>query len=278
MSIVIFRMIACAPIFIFLLLRFLVSSVYGVFIISVILYVFSYELFGVEPFTFIQLIDWFSIQSEGTKSAIISSTITIIGFLIAYATASYNLKAQALSQLRLQAASEINAYLELSSKLIVDCKIYADSILNAVEKIKSGSDERDVDFLINYHREQTLLFLQNKQKLISLSIDAYRLQGRYSDLLSLNIGLNEKMNKVTELLSLVVNKIYFMNPVYPDGAKVSKELFMAYVDVSACELFSNTVSQNIGEINSIANHIRWRLQFNVVSLNFSSLVSYIRVR
>ncbi|WP_435794386.1 hypothetical protein [Neptuniibacter pectenicola] len=54
------------------------------------LYYYGYSLFGVEAYTFPQLIDWFAAQSEATKTALVGSIVTVIGFLIAFATATYN--------------------------------------------------------------------------------------------------------------------------------------------------------------------------------------------
>jgi type IV secretory pathway TraG/TraD family ATPase VirD4 len=92
------------------LYRFLFGNIYGIFVTSLVLYKYSQSLFGITPLGFGGLINWVVIQSESTKAALLGAIITIVGFLIAYATATANWKSQLLANLKVQAAGELEVF------------------------------------------------------------------------------------------------------------------------------------------------------------------------
>ena len=129
---------ACATIsFIY---RFLFGNIYGILITCLVVYNYSEFLFGTTPLSFDGLIHWAVTQSESTKVALLTATITVVGFLIAYATATSNWRSQLLANLKVQAAGEIEVFFVECSKLATDCKIYATAIVDG--KVKSSSSRR----------------------------------------------------------------------------------------------------------------------------------------
>ena len=84
--------------------RFLFGNIYGILITCLVVYNYSKSLFGTTPLSFDGLIQWVVTQSESTKVALLSAIITVVGFLIAYATATSNWRSQLLANLKVQAA------------------------------------------------------------------------------------------------------------------------------------------------------------------------------
>ncbi|WP_421326435.1 hypothetical protein [Aeromonas veronii] len=123
-----------AFLFLFLSFRFFLGKLYGVFILCIFIYLLCDDLFGFKPFTPIQLLEWFNIQSEGTKNSIVGALITVIGFMVAYASTSQNWKNQELVKLKLKAADEIENHIAACSGLIIKANIYAEWLIEAHEK------------------------------------------------------------------------------------------------------------------------------------------------
>ncbi|MFM4972062.1 hypothetical protein ACEUCG_11040 [Aeromonas veronii] len=94
----------------FYILQFFIGNIYGIFILVLFLYFEADELFSITPYTPEQLLLWFSSQSESTITALLSTIITVIGFMLTYATATANWKGQLLANLKLQAAGELDVF------------------------------------------------------------------------------------------------------------------------------------------------------------------------
>lgn len=153
------------------LYRFFFGSIFGIFLTALVLYYYSESLFGITPMDLNGLMGWVVIQSESTKSAILGALITVVGFLIAYATATANWKSQLLANLKVQAAGEIEVFFAECSKLATDCEIYASALIEAVDKIQKGCPAEEAVFLAYYNRDQGQVFLQKRQRLVSLGAE-----------------------------------------------------------------------------------------------------------
>lgn len=260
------------------LIRFLISNLYGIFILSIVLYLCSQSFFGVEPYNFKQLVDWCSMQSEGTKNSMLSAIITITGFLIAYATATYNWKAQALSQVRMQAAGEIDAFFSQCSHLVQECNIYAANLIEAINKIQKNDQFDNANFLAYYNRDQGKKFLQERQQLSSLGIEVHRLQGRYTNLLVLAPGLKRNMELASQALNKITEKIWFNVPFHINNDENPIQSFVNQVNVSDCIQFKNVVEENCDLLSFTSGAVRGNLQSKVVGFNIWSLVYLIKER
>lgn len=260
------------------IVRFFIANLYGMFFLAVGIYYCSDGLFGVEAYTFPQLIDWFAVQSEGTKTAFLGSIVTVVGFLIAYATATYNWKAQALSQLRMQAAGEIDVFFAQCAKLTTDCQIYADALVEAVDKIHKNCTVEEAVFLVNYNRGQGQLFLQKRQQLVALGIEVHRLQARYSNLLVLAPGLKSNMDLAVNSLARITEKVWFQVPFQIDGDQDPVQTFVNQVNVADCMAFSEATQDNFGQLNFTSGGVRGILQSSVVGFNLWSLLFLFRER
>ncbi len=257
-------------------IRFFIANLYGIFLLALGLDYFSHSIFGVEAYTFVQLIDWFIAQSEGTKTALLGSIVTVIGFLIAYATATYNWKAQALSQLRMQAAGEIDAFFAQCTKLTTDCQIYADALIQAVDKIQKNCTFEEAAFLAHYNRDQGQLFLQQRQQLVALGIEVHRLQGRHANLLVLAPGLKGNMEHAIKALTNITEKVWFHVPFHIDGDQNPIQTFINQVNVADCMAFSKAAEDNFGQLNFTSGGVRGNLQSSVVGFSFWSLLFLFR--
>lgn len=260
------------------IMRFFIANLYGMFFLALGLYYYSDSLWGVKAYTFPQLIDWFVTQSEGTKTALLSSMVTVIGFMIAYATATYNWKAQALSQLRMQAAGEIDAFFAQCTKLTTDCQVYADALVAAVNKIQKECTIEEAMFLAHYNRNQVQPFLQQRQQLASLGIEVHRLQGRYTGLLVLTPGLKSNMELAIKALTNITEKVWFHVPFHIDGDQNPIQTFINQVNVNDCIVFSKAANNNFGQLNFTSGSVRGHLQSTVVGFSLWSLLFLFRER
>lgn len=253
------------------LYRFLFGNIYGIFITCLVVYHYSESLLGISPLGFDSLMQWTVSQNESTKAAIFSAIITVIGFLIAYATATSNWKSQLLANLKVQAAGELEVFFAECSKLATDCEIYASALVAAVDKIQKGCSIQDAEFIAHYRRDQGQLFLQQRQRLISLGIEVHRLQGKYCILLISAPGLKAGLDSATNALERITDKLWIHVPLHIQNDLNPVQTFVNQVNVTECTALKIAVDENHGPLNFSSGGVRGNLMSTVVGFNFWTL-------
>lgn len=253
------------------LLRFLIGNVYGIFLLCIIFYRNCATLIGITPFGFDELMHWLVIQTVTTKTAILSSFITVIGFMLAYATATANWKGQLLANIKLQAAGEIDVFFSEFSKLATDCNIYASALAEAVDKIQKNCSIEEAIFLANYNRDQGQIFIQKRQRLIAMGIDVYGFQGRYSTLLISAPGLKSGLVSATKAVEEINDKLWLNVPFHIQEDSNVVQTFVNQVNVADCLALSRAVESNHGELNFSSGSVRGNLMSTVIGFNLWSM-------
>lgn len=254
-----------------LIYRFLFGNIYGIFILCVTLYYLSESLLGITPLSFHELINWISNQSEIMKVAILSSFITVIGFMMAYMTAISSLKKQFLTNLKMQAASELTAIFSECSHLASQCKIYAIAIIEAKEKILKGCSTQDAEFLANYYRTQGILFKQNRDRFISLVNEGYRSTGKYGSLMISHPKLKADLDSAINALRIITDKLWILVPFDIEGDTAPIQSFIEQVNDVKCNELINTVTNKGSELDYSYGGINGLLMSPVVNFNFWQL-------
>lgn len=250
------------------LYSFFFGNIYGIFAISWVVYFSSESLFGITPLSFDGLMEWVVTQSEPTKAALLGSIITVIGFMIAYATATANWKSQLLANLKVQAAGEIEVFFAECSKLATDCAIYAEALVKAINKIQKGCSADEAEFLTHYNRDQGQLFLQRRDRLISLGIEVHRFHGKYGTLLLTAPGLKAGLDLATNALERITDNLWIHVPYHIQNDQNPIQTFLNQVNVTECVTLKNAVDENHGELNFSSGGVRGNLMSTVVGFNF----------
>jgi len=258
--------------------KFLFGNLFGIFLLSVFIYHNCFELLNVTPYNFEELMSWLVSQSESTKNTILGSLITIIGFLLAYASATANWKSQMLANIKLQASGEIESFFTECSKLSVDCEIYASALVEAVNKIQKNCSVDDAIFLANYNREQGQKFISNRQRLIALGIDVHSLSGKYGILLLSAPNLKHSLNNAIKALENINDKLWINVPFYLKDDQNPIQTFINQVNVPDCIALKHSVTLNHPELNFSAGSVRGNLMSSVVGLNFWTVFNLFKDR
>lgn len=249
------------------LISFFVGNIYGMFLLAIVFYFKCDVLFGITPYNIDQLIFWLVSQSESTKAAILSSFITVIGFLLAYATATANWKGQLLANLKLQAAGELDIFFSEFSKLAMDCELYASSLTEAVDKIQKSCSIDEAVFLANYNRDQGQIFIQKRQRLVAMGIDVHGFQGRYSTLFFSTRGLMSSLDVAITAVSSINDKLWINVPFHIQDDKSVVQTFVNQVNVADCLALKSAVDKYHGELGFSSGSMRGSLMSTIIGFN-----------
>lgn len=133
-----------------LVLRFLLGTVIGVFALLLLMYWIMWISGDPKPLTFAQLLLWVDGLQTESKTAVVTSVLTIFGFLVAFHTAKVNWKAGALTHLKAHVADEIELFFNEAARLTIDAKIYVRSLVEAVNRIQDQGATSDTIFNVKY--------------------------------------------------------------------------------------------------------------------------------
>jgi hypothetical protein len=170
-----------------LALRFLIGSTFGLAILSLILYFCMWQFGESKPLTFAQLALWIDDLPPEAKTAFVSVILTVLGFLVAFHTATANWKAETQARMKLEIADQVEDFFNEVLYLSDKATSFADRLLNAVEDAKKLGRSAENDFKVQYEYSKAAEFLATRDRLIELSVRVHRLGSRHSTTL-LSVG------------------------------------------------------------------------------------------
>jgi len=259
-----------------LLIRFFTNNLYGIFLLVLLCYFLSPYVTGIKPLTFSELITLLSEQSETTKGLLLSSTITVIGFLIAFQSATKNWKDQLRANLRVEASKDIDLTYSRIAELILSIRTYADTNLNVLEKIKNNAPEIELFSGIQFAVSQTQKFLADRQELSMLHIRSYGIYGKYSSILFSTLGSYELLDRINESVKNVTTKMWTLVPMVdlknPDYCR----MYLSSINENELIELSIQCNKSHPYISGWVGNIRGRLTANIIEFNFSLFYNFLR--
>jgi hypothetical protein len=162
--------------------RYLFSTLFGLFLFAVGLYLGMYWLSPVKPFSGQQLALWFDGLPTESKGAMGAALLTVLGFLIAFRTASVNWRDELRVTISVQAADELEEVYGEASQLMLDVMYYSRGLVEQLTELQqrcTGMTPWLRETLQKYagHRERS-------ERLSALGARARRLAGKYGILLN----------------------------------------------------------------------------------------------
>jgi hypothetical protein len=213
-----------------------------------------------------------SLESQ-YKVAILTSVITILGFLIAFQIATTSWKQQMHTNLRLQAAYEINSTYSRATELITAIKIFSDLNVDLINKIKSNVPEIEITSAFNFILSKYSEFLSNRDELSLLHSRSYNFFGKYSNVLSSIWKSFDQLERINEALGLVAEKMWVYIPHITVEHINYKELYLKYVDIDKLKELSDQCNLSHGFIAALAGNVNGKLTSPIFQLNLSSLLT-----
>ncbi|WP_281982864.1 hypothetical protein [Azonexus hydrophilus] len=256
-----------------LVLRFLTGTVWEVFLLSALLYWMSWLVGDSKPLTPGQLLVWIDGLPTESKTAVITSLLTILGFLVAFHTATLNWKAEALAHLKAHVAGEIESFFTEASRLTTDAQIYVRSLIDAVNSVQVDGPTFDAMFKIQRTLEQLPKFLATRDRLSAMSVEVHGIAGRHYLLLSTVWGATKVLEDSAAAFSEITNKMWVRLPNIQNGHPDPVAEYLRQINVSECAAFVTCCEKNYDFINGATGGLRGSLLAPLVGFNFSSVLS-----
>lgn len=266
------KFIPYASLIVFLVFRLLLGSIFGVFISSVILYVFMSVWGDVKPFDFPQLILWVDELPNESKTAVFTSLLTILGFLVAFSTARLSWKEEALANLKLNAAEDIELFFNEAIKLSNSAEIYVRSVVEVFELCNKDEMDSDLIFKLKYLSENTQKFFETRERISLLSVESHRILIKHSSTLSTLVGSAKAIEYSTKCFGEISEKIWVKIPHIKYFDRDSVINFIDKVNIDECRAFISSCEKNQELIMAATGGVRGALLAPVVGLNWAAVI------
>ena len=257
--------------------KFFFGPTLGVLISVIILYFFLWIFGDNKPLTFNQLITWIFDLDKNYKVAALSSTLTVIGFLIAFHAASHNWIKQTQLQLNLSAAQEIESFFVEIFSLVNYLQIFTDFIVSTVEnkKIDGENDFMTISFNIQFINDKMPEFIEKRQRLSNLTIDVNRLVSNYAfQLLSTPSG-NRLLKEAIALLMEISTQMWIIDPYTNLNDQDIISRFITSIDVNKYKNFVSFCAKNSPLISIKAGMVKGQLAKEIFPINIFTLINLI---
>jgi len=259
-----------------LILHFFIANIYGIGILFISLYFLSPHITDVQPFNLTELIIWSTEQSDTLKALLVSSLVTVIGFIIAFQSTTKNWKDQLVANIRVQASNDIDDIYTGINELINSINLYVDDNLKILSKIKNNVDSIEIHSGIRFVLSRTERFLSERQELSLLLNRAFQLYSRYSTVLFATQNTLDVLERINKSVSKVTHKMWILAPTIDINNAEYLKHYLDYVDEKKYKELSLQCKESYSYISTMAGFVRGKLTANIYEFNLSMLFNIIR--
>jgi len=261
-----------------LALRFFAGTIFGALIFSAILYWYAWHFGDSKPLTFPQLFLWIDQLQIEAKTAVATSLLTITGFLVAFHTATSNWKAETVANLKIHVANEIELFFNEASRLIVEARLYVESLVEAVNLFNEQGPSPEVVFKIEYTQQQAQKFFSTRDRLSAMSIEVHRIASRHYSVLSTVPSAIQDLDICATAFSKIAQKMWVRVPNVQTNQPNLAAQFVYQVNVNECTGFVACCDRNYDKINGLSGGMRGLLLTAIINASFSSFLNLLRQR
>ncbi|WP_111657768.1 hypothetical protein [Isoalcanivorax indicus] len=261
-----------------LLLKFFFRTTYGLLIIAVLIYFNAELIFGCSPLNSEEIFSVLVSLEKEYKVALISSSVTIVGFAVAFHTATINWRSQMRSNIMLGVATEIEDFFSNALKSITTVQLYAEELIRDVSGVQAATTMQEAAFIVNFNISRQQEFYQARQAISESSIEVHRFLARGHNALASNWGALPAMHRAEMALSEIATKMWISIPNIDAGDTHKVQAFIKQVSLEECHSLIKCCDRNARIISSLYGGVRGQLESTIMGVNVPMFFSFLAQR
>lgn len=265
----------------FTLLVWLVKSIFatllGSLFVSTVLYASSERLLGVQPWDFWQLLLWFDSLDNSSKTAIATSTITLVGFFVALNTTMVTWKKQTAAALRIAAADDIDKTITSLCQVLLSVQLFAEALAKELTHIHSSQFPPASARRLTPLADDAVTFRAQRNRFFELAAEVGQLSTRYVTLFLPLPGAAETLEKISDALDPVRDQIWVQVPPTGSEAPDHRQRLFTQADPDRLAQLAATCEEALDQIHQLKGGLRGGLYSTIVELNIVSTMKLARL-
>jgi len=259
-------------------LRWLVGSAWGVLVLALSAYFYLRRTSLSRPLLPSELLAWFAAQRYEIKLGILGALLTVIGFAIAFWTASATWTRQKELELRIEAHKAILTRFQRALRLLNGLESYLHILVNALRALTPQLPEAEIARHIAFSNSQAMEFSKSRQHLYAAMLDVYELYSEYAVIFANVIAVPADLRKAAAAIEAAQAKLGVIVPPQADpNAPGFVQTFLSRCNLQVLE----AAHAECGRARELASGIYGRasgiLLYAIVKPNFWALVNFTRM-
>ena len=257
-----------------LVVRFFLSTFWGLLLTSLLIWLLAPVLFGVEPMSARELVLHVDALPEGYKVGVVTSVLTVIGFLISFAVGIHNWHIQQRTQLQLEAAAELEEFVAQASLHVNTLTFAARRAIELRDSLRTPQRAPNVDFALKYWLQELPKTVQARTELSNMSVSIHRLTGKYTALFSGIWGAFPTFQRVVDAFTHLSEEIWKISlPSIPPDDPNAERWFLQWTSVEDYKTFLEQAELASTLISGQSGTLRGQLQARVTGISFGTLAT-----
>ena len=252
-----------------LVVRFLIGRIVGIGILSLILYWSMWHFGESKPLTLAQLALWIDDLPDGAKTAFVTVILTVLGFLVAFHTATANWKAETLARMQIEIAGQLDEFFSEVLCLADDAMIFAERLLTVVEDANRLGRSPERDFKVQYEYSKASQFLATRDRLVELGVQVHHLGGRHGTILLSIWGAPKALDDCQEALSAMTHAIWVKVPFVVENNPDRVGEVIRQLDATEFMRLLACFEENKVRIAGLSGALRGALLQPLANINFA---------
>lgn len=200
------------------------------------------------------------------KTAIATSLLTILGFLVAYQVATTIRKEEALTRLRLDAVADLTKFFEEARGLIIDHALYAGYVLETVNNYNKKGHTESTVFNLRQVAAQTIDAITTRKRLAQMRVDVHTLVARHSDLISGVRAALPLLKTATESFTDITKNVWLRVPETLDERHIS--LYIKHIDTQSFNDYLEIYDSNYNRMSAAFGALYNLMRHELVGFNY----------
>lgn len=263
------------------IIDFFINKSIGVLFTVCTIY-FLLNINGQHVFSFSELMIWLSIQNPEIIASIVSTIITVLGFLIAYSSGVATWKKQQYFSLQQDLYKDIDKFFSKFSSLLTDCKIFINFTIELKENIDNNQETQRSKFMLGYMHKKFEEWIANQEKLTLMQSEYSDLTIKHSPIIISNYFTSMHIDKAEEAIdSIIKHSFISLHPgikdVTDENYKEAFYLYSRHVDLDICRKAVNEFERCQKILTDSSSSIKSGLLHPVITPNFSFILNGFRI-
>lgn len=256
-------------------MRSLFGTILGALVFTLLLY-FSCSLWGsFKPLTPSQLALWIDELPIAAKTSVVASTITVVGFLVAFYAGAINWRNQEREKLKLAAAAEVESFVAELLPTANRLAIHAEELIETHKAIVKEGITKQTRFRFKYAFSRSSQFDADRKRVIAMSIEVHRFGGKYATLFASVWGATRIIEELGASVTRLAQASWINRPIGPEVDDLAMGFFADHFDAQKSRAFLEVHERESEFISALSGSLRGVLMHNIVGFNLASMHSLI---
>jgi hypothetical protein len=259
--------------------RWLIGSLTGLLFVLIALWWYLRWNGPDKPLGSRELVLWFEDQRDDVKLALAAMLLTLMGFMIAFWTASMTWRRQKELELRIEASKAVHARFERALRSINSIEAYLHVLNNAITAAKSMLPAPGARSHLVFINSRAEAFANDRQGLFAAMLDVYELYGEFAGIFANVIGVEKDIKRAARAIEIAQEKLGAFSPPHADPDDLSfVQSFLTRCDIDALNAAHGQCAQSRGDASRFSGKAGGKLTAAVIKPNLLALISFTRNR